>query len=137
MDILEIYEKQIRYVRERFRDIVADSNVLYSESGVPSKLRLDIADGSVVDVFYSVRGKYSYHWERRLINGTIYRHDNAPHAKWAGIHTFPKHFHDGSDDETKESSISDDPLIEIEEFLKFVREKIGGSGQGGLNVVDD
>lgn len=110
-------------------DIAIHADVVYSESGVPLKLRLYLIDGSVIYVFYSVTGKYSYHWERRIIDGTIYRHDNAPHIKWKAIETFPKHFHDGSDGNGKESLISEDPLIAIDEFLNFARRKIiGGLG---------
>ena len=76
-----------------FPDIVSEARVLRLDSGEPLKLRLEIIDGSVVDIFYSVTGKYSYHWERSLIDGSIYRHDNAPHKRWQRIKTFPKHFH--------------------------------------------
>lgn len=124
MDILKIYEEQIKRVREKFSDVVDNCIILHSESGEPLKLRLDIIDGSVVDVFQSVYGKYSYHWERGMIDGSIYRHDNAPHKKWKKIKTFPKHFHNSSEDKGEESHISDDPLIAIEEFLRFVRGKL-------------
>jgi len=110
-------------------DIAIHADVVYSESGIPLKLRLYLIDGSVIYVFYSVTGKYSYHWERRIIDGTIYRHDNAPHTKWKDIKTFPKHFHDGSDSNGKESLISEEPLIALDEFLNFARRKIiGGLG---------
>jgi len=111
-------------------DIAIHADVVYSESGIPLKLRLYLIDGSVIYVFYSVTGKYSYHWERRIIDGTIYRHDNAPHTKWKDIKTFPKHFHDGSDSNGKESLISEEPLIALDEFLNFARRKIiGGLGE--------
>ncbi len=130
MDISEIYEKQIQYVQQKFMDIAIHADVVYSESGIPLKLRLYLIDGSVIYVFYSVTGKYSYHWERRIIDGTIYRHDNAPHTKWKDIKTFPKHFHDGSDSNGKESLISEEPLIALDEFLNFARRKIiGGLGE--------
>jgi len=74
--------------------------------------------------FYSSKGRYSYHWERRPFNGTIYRHDNAPHHKWKNIGTFPKHFHDGQDHNVSESFISDDPIIAVGEFLSFVRQQL-------------
>ncbi len=63
--------------------------------------------------------KYSYHWERRAINGKIYRHDNASHHR--EIATFPKHFHFESENNLKESKISDEPEIAIIEFLNFIR----------------
>ena len=124
MDILGTYERQLKTALEKFRDIVADGFILYSEIGEPLKLRLDIIDGSVIDVFCSPKGKYSYHWERGMIDGSIYRHDNAPHKKWKNIKTFPKHFHNGSDEKAKESYLNSDPITAIEEFLEFIREKI-------------
>jgi hypothetical protein len=44
-------------------------------------LRMFLIDGSFVDVWFSLKlqGRYSFHWERRAIDGTVYRHDNAPH----------------------------------------------------------
>jgi hypothetical protein len=49
------------------------------------------------------------------------RHDNIPHAKWKFVKTFPKHFHNGSEENVIESNISDNPEKAIREFLKFVR----------------
>jgi len=85
MDILQIYERQLEAAQDKYRDILINGIILYSESGEPLKLRLDIIDGSVIDIFCSVRGKYSFHWERGAIDGSIYRHDNAPHKKWRNI----------------------------------------------------
>ena len=115
-----------------FPNIVSEAHVLRLDSGEPLKLRLEIIDGSIVDIFYSVTGKYSYHWERTLIDGSIYRHDNAPHKRWQGIKTFPKHFHHGSEHASEESYLSDDPLAALEEFLTFVRGKLADTPtQGG------
>ena len=124
MDIWKVYENQRDHILKRFQDIVLHTDVIRSENGFPLKLRLYIIDGSVADVFYSSKGRYSYHWERRPFNGTIYRHDNAPHHKWKNIRTFPKHFHNGQDHNVSESFISDDPIIAVGEFLSFVRQKL-------------
>jgi hypothetical protein len=59
-----------------FHDIVIGADVRQDRV-----LRLFIRDGSYVDIFYSPRErsrKYAYHWERRMLDGTIYRHDNVP-----------------------------------------------------------
>ena len=55
-----------------------------------NELRIMLSDGSFVDVWYSLKlsGRYSYHWERRAIDGTIYRHDNAPHKRWQVVESF-------------------------------------------------
>jgi len=94
-------------------------------TGDPLKLRLNIADGSLLDVFLSVSGRYSYHWERRLTpKGDLYRHDNAPHNRWRYVSTFPKHFHDGSENNVVESHINPQPGSALREMLVFIRQKL-------------
>lgn len=79
-----------------------------------------------MDVWFSLKlpGRYSYHWERRAIDGKIYRHDNAPHKRWQSVATFPRHFHDGSEANVSESHISKIPEEALREFLTFARERI-------------
>lgn len=127
MAILQVYQRQLEVAMQKFGDIVSEGEIIYTESKEPLKLRLNMVDGSIVDVFYSSGGKYSYHWDRRIINGTIYRHDNAPHKRWREIKTFPKHFHEETEYAAKESYISADPLFAIEEFLEFVKSMLIGS----------
>jgi len=67
-------------------------------------------------------GKYSLHWERRHINGTIYRYDNALH--WKNVSTFPDHFHDGSEKKGTPSYLPKDPLKALKWILEFIRSKI-------------
>jgi len=90
-----------------------------------NELRIMLSDGSFVDIWYSLKlsGRYSYHWERRAIDGTIYRHDNAPHKRWQLVETFPKHFHNGNESQVVGSHISDIPEQALREFLAFVRDK--------------
>ena len=106
--------------RVEFEDIVED---VYE---VGRKLRITIKDDGFVDVWYSsdVRSRYKYHWVKDEAKGEIYRHDNAPDARWRHLNTFPKHFHDGREDKVTESRISDDPAQAVREFLMFVREKL-------------
>lgn len=115
--------EKLRDIAEvEFADIVADSI-----STDINELRIIFTDGSFLDVWYSLKleGRYSYHWERKFIDGTIYRHDNAPHLKWKNVSTFPKHFHNGSEDAVTDSYISDDPGIALREVLSFSRNMIG------------
>jgi len=128
MDIFEIYNRQLELAREQFGHVVDNGEIMYMPSGLPQKLRLEIIDGSVVDVFLSSRGLYSYHWERSHVDGTIYRYDNAPHKRWQHIKTFPKHFHNGSeaDEHCEESHISDHPEEALREVLRFIGEKLAG-----------
>jgi len=91
-----------------------------------NQLRIILADGSFVDLWFSLKleGRYSYHWERKALDGRIYRHDNAPHKRWQGVKTFPKHFHDGSEEQVIESSISDASEKALHQFLSFIRDKL-------------
>ena len=101
-----------------FSDIVVETLV-----PGPNELRIILADNSFLDVWFSLKlaNRYSYHWERRAIDGRIYRHDNAPHRRWQGIVTFPHHFHNGSEMEVTESHISQIPADALREMLEFVR----------------
>jgi len=107
----------------QFSQIVDDAVIITGPLNTPRSLRIFFHEGSFAEIRVS-RGKYSYHWERRMINGEVYRYDNAPHHR--GIRTFPKHFHSGTDDKVEESKLSDDPKIAVMEFLEFIRKMIGG-----------
>ena len=62
--------------------------------------------------------------EELLINGSLYRHDNAPHSKWRNVSTFPKHFHYKTNTNVIESNINEDPIIAIEEFFEFIKQTL-------------
>ena len=118
----EVDIDQLRDIAEvEFSDIVREAI-----SPDLNELRIILRDGSFVDVWFSLKlpGRYSYHWERRAIDGTIYRHDNAPHKRWQTVGTFPCHFHDGTELNVAESQISANPPEALREFLIFVRGKI-------------
>ena len=93
-----------------------------------NKIRVHISDGSFADIWFSerIKDRFSFHWERRHIDGRIYRHDNFPDIRWKKISTYPKHFHNGSQNEVKESSIDDDPISGVREFMSFIRKMILG-----------
>lgn len=59
MVIWQIYQRQLEAASQEFGDIVSEAKILYTESKEPLKLRLNIVDGSIVDIFYSTEGKYS------------------------------------------------------------------------------
>jgi len=103
-----------------FPDIVVSASILKGPLNVAKSLRIFFLDSSFLEIYISNK-KYSYHWQ---LAGKIYRHDNAPHSKHKHIKTFPKHFHDGSENNVKESEISDAPDNALIEFLKFIREKL-------------
>ncbi|MFQ5636537.1 MAG: DUF6516 family protein [bacterium] len=71
----------------------------------------------------SIQSKYGIasaeEFEQKYKDGTIYRHDNAPHLNREKVKTFSKHFHEGSEEKVIESHISDNPPEALREFLKF------------------
>ena len=98
---------------------------IVTEAIIPdaNELRVLLLDGSFIDVWFSLklRERYSLHWERRAIDGTISRLDNAPHRRWQAVATFPRHFHNGSELNVTESHISEVPEQALREFLAFVQ----------------
>ena len=106
-----------RIIDIEYSDIVSDSNIYHD------KIRVHLQDQSFVDIWFSRRipGRFSYHWERRHIDGKIYRHDNFPDPRWKGVSTFPKHFHNGSQNQVQDSRINDNPLSGVHEFMDFLR----------------
>jgi hypothetical protein len=91
-----------------------------------NELRIILTDGSFMDVWFSLKlaDRYSYHWERVALDGTIYRHDNAPHQRWQSVTTFPRHFHNGSEENVVESYLSAKPENALREFLLFAQERL-------------
>ncbi len=120
------YSPLIRLALDEYRDIVTHAQDLNEN------VRLHLNDGTYVDVWYSVRRpepRFAFHWERRAKDGTIWRHDNIPDAKWSSLGSFPKHFHAGSEENVIESNLGDDPQTALREFLFFVRNQLQGKGK--------
>ena len=114
--------ERLREIAEvEYADIVVDG---YAPD--LNELRLILIDGSFIDIWFSLKlnERYSYHWERRAVDGTIYRHDNAPHQRWQSVSTFPHHFHDGNENNVVESYLSGNPEEALREFLVFVRKRL-------------
>ena len=120
MSIVDVRRLQI-IAKVEFADIVTDAYVPDL-----NELRIIFKDGSFADVWFSLKleGRYSYHWERKAIDGAIYRHDNAPHKRWQSVATFPHHFHDGSEDNVTESCLSSKPEEALRAFLAFARNRL-------------
>jgi len=113
-------ESLTEIIEIEFADIVE-----YAISGL-NRMRILLKERSFIDIWYSIVnvGRYAYHWERKYIDGTIYRHDNAPHKNWREISTFPKHFHNRDENKVEPSEIPDEPEEGIRCFLRFVRGKV-------------
>ena len=100
--------------------------IVQSTAIIENKLRVALIDGSYIDFWWSeeIPGRYAYHWERRRIDGTVYRHDNIPHIQWRAVRSFPKHFHAGSQRAVIESDMPDDPDEGLRQFLTFAKSMI-------------
>jgi len=78
-DVLEtIYRYLVTVASKRYRDFIREVARTELASGVVVKIRVIFIDSSFLDIYWSSSGHYSLHYERRHINGTLYRHDNAP-----------------------------------------------------------
>ena len=119
-----LYKPFINIAQKEFSDIIENTEIIVTSSWRVNKLRFNIVDNSFVDVWYSLEGRYSFHWEQSGVREYIYRHDNAPHIKWKNIKTFPKHCHDRSEENVVESTLSDNPNDALREFLSIVRKKL-------------
>ena len=122
--ISALYRKLELVANNEFSDIINESIIIYCYSGRARKLRLKIIDKTFIDVWYSLYGEYSFHWEQGEVRNTIYRHDNAPHKKWKSIKTYPKHCHNGSQENVIESYISEIPERALKDFLDIVRNRL-------------
>lgn len=120
----ELYRRLERIALE-FSDIATNTEILFSYTGRAQKLRITLIDTTFVDIWRSLdSNEHSYHWEMRPMRDAIYRHDNAPHKKWKYISTFPKHCHDGSQNNVVESRLSDSQDEGLRQFLNIVRERL-------------
>ena len=105
-----------------FSDIVKNTALIGGRSAQPNKLRVYLIDGSFLDVRFSDKNDYSYHWEQRAVRGLIHRWDNAPdHPE---IETFPHHFHNGKEDNILNSQLNIDVRGAFKEVLGFIKNKL-------------
>jgi len=109
-----------RIAREEFADIVVD---VYR---IDAKLRVLVIDESYIDFWWSEvqEGRFAHHWNRQQVDGTIYRHDNSPHRRWAHITTFPRHYHREREELVTESILPEDAPEAVRAFLAFCREVV-------------
>jgi hypothetical protein len=116
--------RKLKYIAENeFKDIVDATSFIGGKASAPNKIRIKFIDDSFLDVWLSLDGNYSYHWEHRAQRGLIHRWDNAPdHPE---LRTFPKHFHNGSERTVTESELDEASEKAIRAVLRFVRSKLG------------
>jgi hypothetical protein len=79
-----------RIIDIEYHDILADAGTDIFHD----KIRVYLRGGSFVDIWFSkkIPGRFSYHWERRHLDGRLYRHDNFPDPRWKKVSTFPNIF---------------------------------------------
>jgi hypothetical protein len=122
--ISELYKQLEKLSFDKFSDIIQASQIIYSYTGRARKLRLELIDDTFIDTYYSFSGNYSFHWEQRPVRDAIYRHDNAPHERWRNIGTFPRHCHDGTQENVIPSELSVNPEESLCQFLKIIRTQL-------------
>jgi len=116
----KIYSQLTKIALGDFTDIVDGTKV------VEGKLRILLKDESFIDIWISVKkeGVYAYHWERRNVDGRIFRYNNLPDRESKRLQTYPKHFHDGTEKNVMESNLSDNPEEALRIILEFARRVI-------------
>jgi hypothetical protein len=105
-----------------FPDLVSSCRTL------ENKLRIYLRDGSYIDFWWGMKlqGKFAYHWERRALDGKVFRHDNIPDARWKRVATFPKHFHNERESAVEESFAPAEPEEGLRFMLRFARDYLRG-----------
>lgn len=102
-----------RYIRDAL--LIRDRR-----SAASGKLRLLFKDNSFMDIFLSESGKYSFHWERRKLDGKLYRFDNAPHHPHIGM----QHLHEGSEERIVSYPLKSDPVEAFKQVMAFVEKRL-------------
>jgi len=123
-------EKISSIAQEQFLDIIEE--MLYPTE---NKLRIILIDKSFIDIFISekLKGVFSFHWERRHRDDTIYRYDNYPDSNWEKIKTFPYHFHKQKENIVIESPFSKHLPESFIDFMEFSRKTIKENSQKKIN----
>lgn len=122
--IFDLYKRLKHIASDEYQEIIEEVEITFSHYNRARKLRIKLIDGTFIDIWYSLEGYYSFHWEQSMIRNTIYRHDNAPHKKWSYLKTFPRHCHNGTQDSVTESHLSANPEDALREFLNLVRKQL-------------
>ena len=62
--ILELYRLLKEIAENEYKEIIEDTGVIFSHSGRARKLRIKLIDATFIDIWYSLEGEYSFHWEQ-------------------------------------------------------------------------
>ena len=122
MEVRERYQRLLSVALDEFPRIVAGSSLVGGTAFKPRVLRLHLVDESYLDVRLAADG-YAFHWERRALDGLLYRWDDAPHHR--EISTFPHHLHSGSESHVVESQLpSDSSESALRHVLGFIEKRL-------------
>lgn len=110
------YHEIEKLINDEYSRFIIHSYFIKDDYGRIKKMRFELINYAIVDVYISVKGKYSFHYNSEK---NSYRHDNSPHH--SEISTFPKHAH--LNDEITESNLPDDNLLAAKKFFEIVVEK--------------
>ena len=119
-ELLQLYRELSIVALMEFPSLVEDTRI------IDNKLRLFLVDGSYIDVWLSIKriGTYAFHWERRSIDGSLYRYDNIPDRRARRLRTFPRHLHEGSEEDIVECDMGDEPKEILRAFLRYVEGRL-------------
>ncbi len=105
-----------RIVSKDFKDILTVTDIAID------RMRLQVKDGSIIEIRFPVLDKFSFHWMR---GAKLYRVDTAPHHP--DLKTAPRHAHYEKEEDVRVDFITgkvDDPVERFTSFLNWVREML-------------
>jgi len=116
---ISLYEIE-RMILVELKDLVRSSKILRN------KLRFTFKDQSFLEIFKSnnITNRWAFHWERKHVDGLIYRHDNMPHKSWENIESFPWHYHYKSEENVIKSDFSNDIILNVQKLISILKDKI-------------
>ena len=80
----------------------------------------------ILEIFKSnnILNRWAFNWERKHVDGTIYRQDNIPLISWEEIETFPWHYHYKSEENVINSDFTNDITQNVQKLILIVKERI-------------
>ena len=122
MEVRERYQRLLTVALDEFPHLITGNVLVGGTALKPRVLRLHLFDQSYLDMRVAADG-YAFHWERRAIDGLLYRWDNAPHHR--EISTFPHHLHSGSESHVVESQLpTDSPESALRHIFGFIAKRL-------------
>ena len=108
-----------RIAEVEFSSLIKDSQLL------EEKLRLFLEDTSYIDLWLSRKlpDRFGFHWERGHLDNTFYRYDNFPDPAWKNVATYPRHFHNGSQEKVEAAPFDAEIIEGFRGFMRFVDSK--------------